>query len=76
MVLKATVMKQSSKPSLPRVISSQIIKYQLSDMQYDQINGHKHDIHLYVKLSPKLVGEAANKNTKFVFQKTGRLIFS
>ena len=87
MVLKATVQKQSSKQSLPKVslkkiavqksiakhwtvISNQIIKYQLPHTRNDQISDH--DIYLYGKLSTKLLAQVANKNTNFMFTKSGR----
>ena len=46
-------------------------------MRFDQISDHKHDIYLHGKLSSnlklptKLLAQAVNKNTKFVFTKTG-----
>ena len=58
------------------VISNQMIKYQLPHTRFDQISNHKHDIHLYGKLSPKLLEQAASKNTKFMLTKTGRLLLS
>ena len=46
-------------------------------MQFDQISQHKYDIYyLFGKLSPKLLVQGANKNTKFMFTKTGRLLTS
>ena len=79
--------KQSFKQSLPKVrlktavkkfaaelwaiISNQIISYQLPNTQLDQISDHKHGISLHGKLFTKLLAQAANKNTKFVFTKTG-----
>ena len=44
-------------------------------MQFDQISDHKHDKHLYRKLSTKLLAQVANKNTKFMLTKTGWLLF-
>ena len=44
-----------------------MIKYQLPHTQFDQISDHKHDIYLYGKLFPKLLAQAANKNTNFIF---------
>ena len=55
MVLKATVQKQSSKhlrfivslkslAELWTVISNQMVKYQLSYSQFDQISNHKQEI--------------------------------
>ena len=45
------------------VISNQTIKYQLPHTWFDQISDHKHDIHLYGKLSTKLLAQTANKTT-------------
>ena len=53
-----------------------MIKYKLSHPGFGQINDHKHDIYLHGKLSTKLLAQAANKNSKFMFTKTGRLLFS
>ena len=58
------------------VLSDHMIKYQLPHTRLDQINDHKHDVFLYGKLSTKLLSQAANKNTKFMFTKIGRLLFS
>ena len=44
-------------------------------MRFDQIIDHKHDIYLNGKLSNKLLSQTANKNTKFMFAKTGRFFF-
>ena len=43
-------------------------------MAFNQIIDHKHDIILVWKyvISTKLFAEAANKNTKFMFTKSGR----
>ena len=62
---------QKSIEELWTVISN----YQLPHTQFGQINDHKHDIYLYGKLFTKLLGQAANKNTKFMFTKTGLLLF-
>ena len=91
MVLKATVQKQNSKQSLLEVslkktvqkpnselwtvISYQMIKYQLPHMRFNRISDNKHDIYLNEKLSTKLLALAGNKNTMFMFTKTGRLLF-
>ena len=40
----------------------------------DQTNDHKHGIYRYVKLSTNLLEQAANKNTNFMFIKTGELL--
>ena len=53
-----------------------MIKYQLPYTWFDQISDHKHGIYLYGKLSAKVLVEAADKNTKFMFMKTRRLFFS
>ena len=53
-----------------------MIKYQLSHTRFDQISSHKHDRHLNGKLSTKILAQAANKNIKFMFMKTERLLFS
>ena len=45
------------------VISNQTIKYQLPHTWFDQISDHKHDIHLYGKLSTKLLAQTAKKTT-------------
>ena len=50
--------------------------YQLPHAQFDQISDHKHAIYLYEKLSTKLLAQAVNKNTKFIFRKPGWLLFS
>ena len=67
---KATV--QKSIAELQTVTSSQMIRYQLLHTQFDQISDYKHDS----KLSTKLLVQAANKNTNFMFMKTRRLLFS
>ena len=56
------------------VISDQMIN-QLPHARLDQINDLKHDIYFYGKLSTKLLAPAPNKNTKFMFTKSGRLLF-
>ena len=48
-----------------------MIKYQLLYAPFDQISDHKYDI--YGNQSTKLLEQAANKNSKFMFTKTGRL---
>ena len=53
-----------------------MVKYQLLQTWFDQISDPKHDIYFYGKLSTKLFAQAANKNTKSVFTKTERLLFS
>ena len=53
-----------------------MIKYQLPYTQFDQISDDKHDIYLHGKLSTKLLAKTANKNTKFMFTKTGLPLFS
>ena len=85
MVLQATTKKQSSKQSFPlkvtiqksiwTVMSNQMVKHQLPHTRFDQISDHKHDIYLHGKLSTELLLQAANKNTKFMFMKTGQLLF-
>ena len=85
MVLQATAKKQSSKQSFPlkvtiqksiwTVMSNQMVKHQLPHTRFDQISDHKHDIYLHGKLSTELLLQAANKNTKFMFVKTGQLLF-
>ena len=55
--------------------SNQMIRYQFPCTRFDQISNHKHDIYLYGKLSNRLLAQAANKNTKFMFTKTGWLLF-
>ena len=52
-----------------------MIKYQLPQMRLNQISDHKHDMYLYRKLSTKLLVQTANKITKVMFTKTGRLDF-
>ena len=92
MIIQATAQKQSPKQSLPKVnlksncpqahcgtldsYFNQMIKYHFPHTQFDQINDYKNDTYLHEKLSTKVVAEAANKNTKPMFTKTGRLIFS
>ena len=44
-------------------------------MRFNEISDHKHDKFLYGKLSGKLLAQA-NKNIKFMFTKTVRLLFS
>ena len=58
------------------VLFNQIMKYQLSHMQFNQISDHKDDIYLNGKLYTKLLGQAVNKNTKFMFIKSVQLLFS
>ena len=50
-------------------------KHQFPHTRFHQISDHKHDICLYGKLSTKLLAQGANKNTNFMFTKTGRLLF-
>ena len=45
-------------------------------MQFHQISDHKHDIYLNERLSTKLFVQAVNKNTNFMFMKTGWLTSS
>ena len=71
---KVTV--QKSIAELWPVISDQMIKYQLAHARFDQISDHKHDIYLYGKLSAELLVQAATNDTKFMFTKTGHLLFS
>ena len=52
-----------------------MIKCQLPHTRFDQISDNKHDIYLYEKLFTKLLAQAVNKNTKFMFKKTGRFVF-
>ena len=47
-----------------------MIEYQLPHTRFDQISGPKHSIYLNKKLSTKLLAQAANENTSFVFTKT------
>ena len=54
---------------------NQMIKYQLTHMQFDQIDDHKDEIYLYGKQSTCLLARAAIKNIEFMFTKTGRLLF-
>ena len=54
---------QKSMAELWAVISNQTIKYQLPHTWFDQISDHKHDIHLYGKLSTKLLAQTAKKTT-------------
>ena len=53
-----------------------MIKYQLPHTRINQISDHKHDIHLDGKLATKALTQTANKKTKFMFIKAGRLLFS
>ena len=53
-----------------------MIKYQLPYTRFDQISDHEHEKYLYGKLFTKLLAEAANKTTEFMFTKTGRFVFS
>ena len=48
---------------------------QLPYTRFDQISDHKHEIHLYGKLSTKLLMQAANESTEFMLTKTGGLPF-
>ena len=47
----------------------------LPHTQFDQISDHKHDTYLSGKLFTKLLAQVANKNTKFMFTKTGWFFF-
>ena len=58
------------------VISKQMIKHLLPHTRFDEISDHEHDIYLNGKLSTKLLAQAASKNSKFMYTKTGRLISS
>ena len=53
-----------------------MINYQLPHTRFDEISDHIHDIYLYRMLSTKLIAQAANKNTKFMFTKTLRSLFT
>ena len=44
-----------------------MIKCQLPHTRFDQISDNKRDIYLYEKLYTKLLAQAVNKNTKFMF---------
>ena len=52
-----------------------MVKYQLPHTRVDQISDHKHDIYLYGKLLTKLLPQAANKNTNFMFMKLDGCFF-
>ena len=52
-----------------------MIKNQVPHTPFDQISDHKHGIYLNGKLSTQLLTQAANKNAKFMFRKTGWLLF-
>ena len=54
----------------------QMTKYQLPHTRFNQVNDDKHDVYLHGKLSINLLVQATNENTKFMFTKTGRLLFS
>lgn len=41
-----------------------------------QISDQKHERYLHGKLPTKILAQAANKNIKFMFMKTERLLFS
>ena len=66
---------KKSTAELWRIISNQIISYQLPNTRLDQISDRKHDISLYGKLFTKLLVQAANKSTKLIFTKTGQFLF-
>ena len=55
------------------VISNQMIKYQLPHT-WVRSNYRKHGICVYEKLPIKLLAQVANKNTIFMFMKTGQLL--
>ena len=57
------------------VFPNQVFKYQLPHTRFDQIRVHKHNIYLDGKLPGKLLAHTTNKNTNFMFTKTGRLCF-
>ena len=71
-VWKVTVQKSIVK--LWIFVSMQMIKCQLSNAPFDQINDHKHHIYLCGKLSTKLLGQAADKNSSFMFMKIRQLL--
>ena len=52
-----------------------MIKFQLANAWFDEINDHKHDTYLNGLLSTKLLAQAANKINTFMFTKTRRLLF-
>ena len=56
------------------VISSEMIKYQLSRTRFDQISDHKHDIYLYGKLSTELTNGMVS--TKKVCRSDQSMLFT
>ena len=50
-------------------IPNQMISYKLLHAWFYHIFGDKHEIYLYGKLSTKLLAQATNKNTKFMYNK-------
>ena len=55
-------------------ISNQMIKYQLPHTRFSHISDHQHYIYCNGKLSTKILEQTANKNTKFMLTKAGRLV--
>ena len=53
-----------------------MISYQFPYTLFDQLSDNTYGISLYGRLFTKLLAQAANKNTKFMFTKTGRLLYS
>ena len=45
-------------------------------MRFDQISDYKHYTYLCEKLHTKLLAQTANKNNKFMFTKTVRLLLT
>ena len=52
-----------------------MIKYQLPHTRFDHISDHKYDIYFNGKLFIKLLAEAVNRNTTFMFAKPVQLLF-
>ena len=57
------------------VVFNAMIKYQVPHTRFDQISNHKHDIHLYEKLSTKLLVQAVIKILRSCLQKLNQFFF-
>ena len=58
---------RNSIAELAAVILDQMNKWQLTYSQFNKLGDYKHKIDLHGKLSTKLLVQAANKKTQFMF---------
>ena len=75
-VLNNLFLKSVWKVTVQKTIAELWTVISFPQTKFDPISDHSHDINLHGNLSTKLLAQEANKNTKFMFMKTGWLLFS